>query len=305
MKTIDLNKWNIYRNLIEEQLKDTIWVFRGQMESSWDLTTSIERLNFKDIQSLETELLTKFKRGLPCIPNTSSPLPTDDNDNLSFLALMQHHGAPTRLLDFTKSHIIAAFFAFESVPKFKVFDPEEKVAIWAINSTWLKRNALKKLLDNDIFVSDLSTDNKTICSSIVAKRNSLTDNFEEELTRIENNFYDSLDLGDRKYFNKVFVENRYKQAVIYPVEPEILSPRMHIQNGLFLCPSHFENSFMTILNAKDSDDSENILKITIPKSERENVLKDLYASRTNREALFQGIDGFTQSLLNSVYVKPW
>ena len=48
----------------------------------------------------------------------------DENDLLEWLALMQHHGAPTRLIDFTWSPYVAAFFALERA----VCDS----AIWAI-----------------------------------------------------------------------------------------------------------------------------------------------------------------------------
>ena len=46
-------------------------------------------------------------------------------DELEWLALMQHHGAPTRLLDFTWSPYVAAFFALERAT--------DNAAIWAIN----------------------------------------------------------------------------------------------------------------------------------------------------------------------------
>ena len=51
------------------------------------------------------------------------------DDELRCLAMMQHHGAATRLLDFSKSPFVAAFFALESA--------REEVCVYALNTPGL------------------------------------------------------------------------------------------------------------------------------------------------------------------------
>jgi hypothetical protein len=60
---------------------------------------------------------------------------------IEWLALMQHHGAPTRLLDFSRSPFIAAFFAYEQC----FVQQDIDVAVWAINFNFLKNRALEDL----------------------------------------------------------------------------------------------------------------------------------------------------------------
>ena len=101
------------------------WIFRGQSDSTWDLNTSLERSGFSTkYDGIESSFFIEFRR------TAENFLKTKDipNDLLEWLALMQHHGAPTRLLDFSKSIFVASYFAFESIES-----KATHIAIWAID----------------------------------------------------------------------------------------------------------------------------------------------------------------------------
>ncbi|GMU73504.1 MAG: hypothetical protein AMXMBFR42_29570 [Burkholderiales bacterium] len=94
------------------------WAFRGQRDASWPILSSLSRrlrASGADAESWserEERAIRIFRRKAHIYLPDRSAL----NDTLRCLAMMQHHGAPTRLLDFTKSPFVAAFFAFEYAP---------------------------------------------------------------------------------------------------------------------------------------------------------------------------------------------
>lgn len=125
MKVLRLERWSefvAHTDALEG------WAFRGQHSLHWPLVSSLTRRlkTYCPDPRLwplrEARAMRIFRRKAHIHLQDRSPL----EDELRCLALMQHHGAATRLLDFTKSPFVAAFFALESA--------RADVSVFALNT---------------------------------------------------------------------------------------------------------------------------------------------------------------------------
>ncbi|MBK9175587.1 MAG: FRG domain-containing protein [Flavobacteriales bacterium] len=92
-----------------EQRHVAQWVYRGHCDSLFELTPSLFRLDISDTYAnwheAEAYMMERFKR--EAIPHLSAKPETE----LDWLTLAQHHGLPTRLLDWASNPLIALYFA--------------------------------------------------------------------------------------------------------------------------------------------------------------------------------------------------
>jgi len=85
-------------------------LYRGMTDSSYALKTSLGRcepLNGKTILQLEKRIMKLFKE------SSISYLENKPQNELEWLAIAQHFGLPTRLLDWSYNPLVATFFAVE------------------------------------------------------------------------------------------------------------------------------------------------------------------------------------------------
>jgi FRG domain len=128
---IKITTWDMFKQSVSELRS---WAFRGQSDAKWPMYSSLSRyfINFgvhQDAWSkLESRSLRVFKRKSHLF---LEHLP-EEHDAFEWLGLMQHHGTPTRLLDFTWSPYVAAFFALERATS--------DAAVWAVFPPGLNNN---------------------------------------------------------------------------------------------------------------------------------------------------------------------
>jgi len=111
MNEIIIESFLEFHNIIQELYNNkNATIFRGLSNDKYELIPSIYRLNptHEKIEIIEKRLLHKFKSS--SIAYNIARMPTNDWE---WLALAQHFGLPTKLMDWTYNPLVALFFAVE------------------------------------------------------------------------------------------------------------------------------------------------------------------------------------------------
>lgn len=117
----------LYHDAWNEQLQRyrSGYVYRGMEYKGYELTTTLNRLGESH---LEKHLLRNFRK------YSHKQIRSEYTSIWNWLALAQHHGLPTRLLDWTYSPYVALHFA---TADFNLYN--EDGMIWAVNYVDTKR----------------------------------------------------------------------------------------------------------------------------------------------------------------------
>ncbi len=262
------------------------WLFRGQAKAEWPLKSSLERafesrgIPIARTDPIEEMILMDF-RSLAHLFATNIP---KDKDTIAWLTLIRHHGGPTRLLDFTESFYVAAYFALDSAT--------EECAIWAFNRVDYMSNvsdvinALCKQLKIDL---SLSLEQRLDEILMKAIRGDIRKNYLFTMSPSQQNERQFLQQGLAMI--PLNLQEGFMGALLNSFDPPGIMPNE--ASGIEVGFEEFQH---ILLDSK-------LIKIIITKDAFLDARSDLEQMNINGATLFRGLDGLgrkVQDVLNTV-----
>jgi len=139
----DVRTWEEFKKFVLT-LEPYRFVFRGHEKSTWRLRTAFHRTGRASLMKFMGQDVPALHRHLSGLTTHHFDL-NDRFDYAAFLNLVQHHGYPTPILDWTHSPFVAAYFAFKDLRKNNLA-LDQKVRILILDAREWNKNERARVL---------------------------------------------------------------------------------------------------------------------------------------------------------------
>lgn len=253
------------------------FIFRGQNNSAYPVLPKVLRWDLKSdaeecttYSQLEYNILDDF------MAEASGFLPEIPISDISaWLEIAQHHGVPTRLLDFTENPLVALFFACKD-------SPNTDGCVWIVNQYTYNMVVLGK--EMVILTEELKWAISNIIENCIVNK-----------------------------FKIVPVQEFNKNSILYPIiyKPCYRKERMKLQSSIFMIWGKDQRAlerlisndlYMELGENKENQTRGVICQIIIPKNKKEYILQQLDLLGINEKLIFPGLDGIGR-YINQKYLS--
>ncbi len=231
-------------------------VFRGHLSANWKIESSLVRNTFhvddETYYDLENTAITEFESKF----NVYGELRDKPKSRLGWLSIMQHYGAPTRLIDFTTSPFVALGFIIENLNPCFIENQENQFSIFALNYTRLNEILLDKLISNKQF---------------------------------KNYSIEQMYINAETVSDYIFSQTCTNVSYFMINEPLYANKRIDRQNGTFLISNRFLDIEETL--AKKEYEDIDLTKILIPSKLYRDIFCMLRKMNINLKTIYGDLDG--------------
>lgn len=245
VKRFAISNFSEFVTIIQNDLACGHWFYRGLKSKAYELKPTLARLKNMPDEPYEYEMTMLRKTFAGLVDHDVS-----SSSEINKLLLAQHHGSPTRLLDWTSSALVAAYFASES--------------------------------------DDRNDDFKIVAAHICPLLEGNTHFSAHDLKNVD--FYDgyclthknvSLSIEERPNLR----EELAKRGTIF-VQGSDISPRVSAQQGYI----SIQNDIHKPLDTQPSEDITKVVHIEVKASARTEFQDTLYQLGIRRRSLFPDVD---------------
>jgi hypothetical protein len=278
-----VEKFEDYLRIIKDEISVNKPYYRGQMqrvEDGYSLCTSIARYKFlnaksrSELEEIERRVLSVFANHV--VAHVTHILRND----WEMLALAQHHGLPTRFMDWTTNPLVALYFATRNGDYEREAPGTDSAVYVLIQEPSAYGEQMKESQEEgEVLLEDESASDDEYYPQITVDENgrpAVITKVDAELEEIKK----QMKRGSKKDFSPFTITTN----VIY--DPPHVSPRIRAQDGVLLA----------CFNPLHPLDEEDYIEIIVKSSARSEIRKRLDLFGVFDKQLFPDLDGMAKWL---------